>query len=158
MAVKGRNCVSCLWQHSSACWTNFDSVIWTASIESHCQLVWSPATFFSWLGKILHVFRMALMWSLYHLYWSLTAILPDSNSMLKAHCKSHVCSWHGQHDIAANQKIFSLIVNNSEFQHVVPYPANVTWEYFVSKICRIVQEFANGNKTNCDSFYLLSLL
>lgn len=158
MAVKGRIWVSCLWQHSSACWTNFDSVVWTASIESHCQLAWSPVTFFSWWEKILHVFRMALMWSLYCLYWSLAAILSDSNSLLKAHCKGQVCSWHGQLDIAANQKNFSLIVNNSEFQHVLLYPVNVTWEYFVSKICGIVQEYANSNKTNCDSFYLLSLL
>lgn len=40
-----------LWQHSSACWTNFTSVL------ACSQLAWSSTSFPNWLRKILWVLK-----------------------------------------------------------------------------------------------------
>lgn len=136
MVVEERFCMWCLQWCSFAHWTSFANVVWRASTQTCHHLTWVPTNFSNWLGKLLQFFRM--MQYLYCLYYSFSWLqfIEEISSP----------AWNA--NIAIDQQAWLrwlLIVNASIFQHVAPYPSNVTWGFFVGRMCTFVQEFTNSN-------------
>lgn len=103
----------CVWQLqklSSAYKTNFVSVVWWVSMQTQCQLAELPANFSNWLGKILDVFRMAMM---LFLYWPPTTPLLNSNSLEKTCHVSWVSdmqmTWPIQCNCWLTNRVFMLV-------------------------------------------------